>query len=71
MTYIPIWAGFLYLSVVIDDYSRKVVGRTFRERMTTDLVVLALNMALTTRKPQSVIYQSNLGSQGVAGAGNL
>lgn len=39
MTYIPTWAGFLYLAVVIDVYSRKVVGWTFGERMTSDLVI--------------------------------
>lgn len=63
MTYIPTWAGFLYLSVVIDVYSRKVVGWAFGERMTSDLVILALNMALMTRKPQSVIHHSDQGSQ--------
>jgi putative transposase len=63
MTYIPTWAGFLYLSMVIDVYSRKVVGWAFGERMTSDLVILALNMALMTRKPQSVIHHSDQGSQ--------
>ena len=63
MTYIPTWAGFLYLSVVIDVYSRKVVGWAFGERMTSDLVILALNMALMTRKLQSVIRHSEQGSQ--------
>jgi len=63
MTYIPTWTGFLYLSVVIDVYSRKVVGWAFGERMTSDLVILALNMALMTRKPQSVIHHSDQGSQ--------
>jgi putative transposase len=63
MTYIPTWAGFVYLSVVIDVYSRKVVGWAFGERMTCDLVILALNMALMTRKPGSVIHHSDQGSQ--------
>jgi len=63
MTYIPTWTGFLYLSTVIDVYSRKVVGWAFGERMTADLVILALNMALMTRKPQSVIHHSDQGSQ--------
>lgn len=62
MTYIPTWAGFLYLSVVIDVYSRKVVGWAFGERMTSDLVIQALNMALMTRKPESVIHHSDQGS---------
>jgi len=48
---------------VIDVYSRKVVGWAFSERMTSDLVIAALNMALLTRKPQSVIHHSDQGSQ--------
>ena len=63
MTYIPTWAGFLYLSVVIDVYSRKVVGWAFGERMTSDPVIQALNIALMTRKPESVIHHSDQGSQ--------
>jgi len=63
MTYIPTWTGFLYLAMVIDVYSRKVVDWAFGERMTSDLVILALNMALMTRKPQSVIHHSDQGSQ--------
>lgn len=63
MTYIPTWTGFLYLAMVIDVYSRKVVGWAFGERMTADLVIEALNMALMTRKPESVIHHSDQGSQ--------
>ena len=63
MTYIPTWAGFIYLAVVLDVYSRKVVGWAFGERMSADLVVTALNMALYTRKPGSVIHHSDQGSQ--------
>ena len=63
MTYIPTWSGFLYLAVVIDVFSRKVVGWAFGEHMTADLVVAALNMALLTRKPESVIHHSDQGSQ--------
>ena len=63
MTYIPTWAGFLYLAVVTDVYSRKVVGWAFGVRMTADLVIAALNMALLTRKPESVIHHSDQGSQ--------
>lgn len=59
MTYIPTWSGFLYLALVIDVFSRKVVGWSFGERMTADLVILALNMALMTRKPESVIHHSD------------
>ena len=63
MTYVPTWAGFLYLAVVTDVFSRKVVGWAFGAQMTADLVVSALNMALFTRKPESVIHHSDQGSQ--------
>jgi putative transposase len=63
MTYVPTWTGFLYLSVVIDVWSRRVVGWSMGERMTADLVLSALNMALTQRKPQDVIHHSDQGSQ--------
>lgn len=63
MTYIPTWGGFLYLAVVVDAFSRKVVGWSMGERMTADLVIGALNMALHTRRPDSVIHHSDQGSQ--------
>ena len=63
MTYVPTWAGFLYLAVVTDVYNRKVVGWAFGVNMTADLVIAALNMALLTRKPESVIHHSDQGSQ--------
>lgn len=63
MTYIPTWTGFLYLAVVIDAFSRKVVGWAMGERMTSDLVLAALNMALHIRKPNGVIHHSDQGSQ--------
>ena len=63
MTYVPTWEGFLYLAVVTDVYNRKVVGWAFGVQMTADLVIMALNMALHTRKPGSVIHHSDQGSQ--------
>ena len=67
MTYIPTWAGFGYLAVVLDVFSRKIVGWAFGQRQTADLVVAALNMALFTRKPNAkglgVIHHSDQGSQ--------
>ena len=63
MTYIPTWAGFLYLAVVLDAFSRKVVGWAMGEEMTANLVLAALNMALHTRNPESVIHHSDQGSQ--------
>lgn len=63
MTYVPTWEGFLYLAVVTDACSRKVVGWAFGVQMTADLVIAALNMALHTRKPEAVIHHSDQGSQ--------
>jgi putative transposase len=63
MTYVPTWEGFLYLAVVTDVFSRKVVGWSFGVQMTSDLVIAALDMALFTRKPQGVIHHSDQGSQ--------
>jgi putative transposase len=63
ITYIPTWMGFLYLAVVIDAFSRKVVGWSMGEDMTAELVIAALNMALHTRKPEDVIHHSDQGSQ--------
>lgn len=63
MTYIPTWAGFGYLAVVLDVFSRKIVGWAFGQRQTADLVLAALNMALLTRKPVGVIHHSDQGSQ--------
>jgi len=63
MIYLPTWAGFAYLAVVIDVYSRKIVGWAFGTRMTADLVVQSLEMAAFTRKPESVIHHSDQGSQ--------
>lgn len=63
MTYIPTWSGFLYLAVVLDAFSRKVVGWSMGEQMTADLVIASLNMALHTRRPETVIHHSDQGSQ--------
>ena len=64
VTYVPTWEGFLYLAVVTEACSRKVVGWAFGVQMTADLVLSALNMALHTRKPEAVIHHSDQGSQG-------
>jgi len=63
MTYVPTWAGFIYLAVVLDVWSRRVVGWAIGEEMTSDLVLAALNMALQQRRPQDVIHHSDQGSQ--------
>jgi putative transposase len=63
MTYVPTWAGFIFLAVVLDVFSRRVVGWAIGHDMHTDLVLKALNMALQQRKPSSVIHHSDQGSQ--------
>ena len=63
ITYIPTWAGFLYLAVVIDAWSRRVVGWAMKSHLRTDLVFEALNMALWQRRPESVIHHSDQGTQ--------
>ena len=63
MTYVPTWAGFIYLAVVLDAWSRRVVGWAIGETMTAELVLSALNMALQQRKPAEVIHHSDQGSQ--------
>jgi len=64
MTYIKTQQGWLYLAVVIDLFSRKVVGWSMNDRMDASLVNNALKMALHNRKPQSeLIWHTDRGSQ--------
>ena len=63
ITYICTHEGWLYLAVVIDLFSRLVGGWSMKSRMTTDLVLDALLMALWRRKPKKVLIHSDQGSQ--------
>jgi putative transposase len=63
ITYIPTWTGFLYLAVVLDACSRRIVGWSMATTLATQLVLDALNMALMTRRPKDVIHHSDQGSQ--------
>jgi putative transposase len=63
ITYIPTWAGFLYLAVVIDAWSRRVVGWAMATHLRTELVLQALDMALCQRQPSEVIHHSDQGCQ--------
>lgn len=63
ITYVPTWAGFLYLAVVLDAYSRRIVGWAMAPHLRSELVVDALNMALGQRRPQGVIHHSDHGTQ--------
>ena len=63
ITYIPTWAGFLYLAVVLDAWSRKVIGWDMATHLRTELVLAALEMALYQRRPREVIHHSDQGTQ--------
>ncbi len=64
ITYLATGEGWLYLAVLIDLYSRKVIGWAMSDRMTADLVGDTLKMALWRRKmPKKVIVHSDRGSQ--------
>jgi putative transposase len=63
-TYVPIDTGFLYLSIVLDVFSRRIVGWSMREDMTVELVSEALRMALLQRDASAgLIHHSDQGSQ--------
>jgi len=63
ITYIPTWAGFLYLAVVLDVWSRRVVGWSMANHLRTELIMDAFNMAIEQRRPGDVIHHSDQGCQ--------
>ena len=64
ITYIRTYEGWLYLAVVLDLFSRQVVGWSMKSQMTSDLAIDALLMAVWRRKPkQEVMVHSDQGSQ--------
>jgi putative transposase len=63
ITYIATWAGFLFLAVVLDAWSRRVVGWAMAAHLRTELVLDALNMAIGQRRPTQVIHHSDQGCQ--------
>jgi putative transposase len=63
ITYVPTWSGFLYLAVVLDVWSRRIVGWAMASHLRTELVVDALDMAIGQRKPKTVIHHSDQGCQ--------
>jgi Transposase and inactivated derivatives len=64
VTYIRMYEGWLYLAVVLDVFSRQVVGWSMKSQMTSDLAIDALLMAVWRRKPkQEVMVDSDQGSQ--------
>jgi putative transposase len=64
ITYIPTWEGWLFLAAVVDVCTKRCCGWSMRNDLTADLVVDALGMAVTLRKPQpGTIHHSDRGSQ--------
>ena len=63
ITYLPTTTGFLYLAVVLDVWSRKVVGWSMANHLRAELVLDALEMAIGQRRPKDVVHHSDQGSQ--------
>jgi len=63
ITYVPTWSGFLYLAIVLDVWSRKIVGWAMATHLRTELVLEALNTALMQRRPGQVVHHSDHGCQ--------
>jgi putative transposase len=64
ITYVPTqWEGFLYLAVILDVFSRRIVGWSMADHLRAELVVAALEMAVWTRRPgEGMIHPSDHGS---------
>ena len=64
ITQVRTWSGWLYLAVVLDAWSRRIVGWAMATRMPAELVGDALTMAVTCRQPKGpVVHHSVQGSQ--------
>ena len=63
ITYVPTEAGFLYLAVVLDAFSRRVVGWAMAGHLRTELVLDALDMAAQERNSDETIHHSDQGTQ--------
>ncbi len=63
ITYVPTAAGFFYLAVVLDAFSRRIVGWAMANHLRSELVLDALEMAVTQRRPRDVIRHSDQGSK--------
>ena len=63
ITYIRTWEGWLYLAVIIDLWSRRVVGWSMADHLRTELVLSALDMATGQRDAEGVVYHSDRGCQ--------
>jgi putative transposase len=63
ITYVPTLGGFLYLAIVLDVFSRRIVGWAMSASLATPLVLAALEMAIRARQPSGVVHHSDRGCQ--------
>ena len=63
ITYVRTWEGWLYLAVVMDLYSRRIVGWSTKPTMARELVLDAILMAVRGRKPKHTLIHCDQGSQ--------
>ncbi len=64
ISYVRTWAGWVYLAVVIDLYSRRVIGWSLADNMRTELPLTALREAMALRQPgEGLVHHSDRGSQ--------
>jgi putative transposase len=63
ITYVPTGTGFVYLAVVLDAWSRRVIGWAMQSHLRTELVLAALDMAVAERRPTDVVHHSDQGCQ--------
>jgi putative transposase len=69
ITYVRTWEGWLYLAVILDAFSRRVVGWALADHLRTELATDALQMALTSRRPEpGLIHHSDRGGQYLSAA---
>jgi putative transposase len=64
ITYVPTWEGWLYLAVVMDACTKRIVGWSMRDDLQADIVIDALGMAATMRRPEpGLVHHSDRGAQ--------
>jgi putative transposase len=63
VTYVATWTGFLYLAIVLDAFSRHVVGWAMEDHLRVELVLKALERAYAQRAPRDVVHHSDHGTQ--------
>jgi len=64
ITYVPTWQGFLYVAVVLDVFSRRIVGWSMAGHLRTELILDALDMAISVRRPaDGLVHHSDRGTQ--------